>query len=37
MCGEHTRELLLELGYSDAEIDGFVADRRRPRRPVERP
>jgi crotonobetainyl-CoA:carnitine CoA-transferase CaiB-like acyl-CoA transferase len=24
MCGEHTRELLAELGYADEEIDAFV-------------
>ena len=27
MLGEHTREVLAECGYSDAEIDRFVADR----------
>jgi crotonobetainyl-CoA:carnitine CoA-transferase CaiB-like acyl-CoA transferase len=26
MLGEHSRELLKEYGYSDAEIDGFLAD-----------
>ncbi|TFV95445.1 CoA transferase [Oxalobacteraceae bacterium OM1] len=26
MLGEHSRDLLKEYGYSDAEIDGFVAD-----------
>ena len=26
LLGEHTRTLLLEYGYSDAEIDGFVAE-----------
>ncbi|MCU1388310.1 MAG: L-carnitine dehydratase/bile acid-inducible protein, partial [Ilumatobacteraceae bacterium] len=26
-CGEHTRELLIELGRSDAEIDALIADR----------
>jgi crotonobetainyl-CoA:carnitine CoA-transferase CaiB-like acyl-CoA transferase len=26
MLGEHSRELLREYGYSDAEIDGFAAD-----------
>jgi crotonobetainyl-CoA:carnitine CoA-transferase CaiB-like acyl-CoA transferase len=26
MLGEHTRALLRDYGYSDAEIDGFVAD-----------
>ena len=26
MLGEHSRELLREYGYSDAEIDGFVAN-----------
>lgn len=26
MLGEHSRELLKEYGYSDAEIDGFAAD-----------
>ena len=25
MLGEHTRELLREFGYADAQIDGFVA------------
>ena len=24
--GEHTRTLLREYGYSDVEIDGFIAD-----------
>lgn len=27
MCGQHSREILLELGFSDTEIDGFVAER----------
>ncbi len=27
MCGEHSRELLLECGYTAAEIDALVADR----------
>ena len=26
LCGEHTRELLREHGYSDDEIDALVAD-----------
>jgi crotonobetainyl-CoA:carnitine CoA-transferase CaiB-like acyl-CoA transferase len=26
MLGEHTREVLAEAGYSDAEIDAFVAE-----------
>ena len=25
MCGEHSRDLLVELGYADGEIDAFVA------------
>jgi crotonobetainyl-CoA:carnitine CoA-transferase CaiB-like acyl-CoA transferase len=27
LCGEHTREILLELGYSDADVDTLAADR----------
>jgi crotonobetainyl-CoA:carnitine CoA-transferase CaiB-like acyl-CoA transferase len=27
MCGEHTRELMLEHGFNDAEIDALAADR----------
>jgi crotonobetainyl-CoA:carnitine CoA-transferase CaiB-like acyl-CoA transferase len=27
MCGEHTRELLLEYGYTSAEIDALVEDK----------
>ena len=27
MCGEHTREILLELGYSDEEVDKLAADK----------
>ena len=27
LCGEHTREILLELGYTDAEIDTLAAER----------
>ena len=27
MCGEHTRELLAELGYTDAEIDALAEAR----------
>ena len=27
LCGEHTREILLELGYTDAEIDALAAER----------
>jgi crotonobetainyl-CoA:carnitine CoA-transferase CaiB-like acyl-CoA transferase len=27
MCGEHTRELLREVGYRDAEIDALTAAR----------
>jgi len=26
MCGEHTRGILLEHGYSDEEIDGLIAE-----------
>jgi crotonobetainyl-CoA:carnitine CoA-transferase CaiB-like acyl-CoA transferase len=37
MCGEHTRELLLELGYPDGEIDALVADRAVLDVPVARP
>jgi crotonobetainyl-CoA:carnitine CoA-transferase CaiB-like acyl-CoA transferase len=37
MCGEHTRELLLELGFGTAEIDGFVADRAVLDAPVDHP
>jgi crotonobetainyl-CoA:carnitine CoA-transferase CaiB-like acyl-CoA transferase len=27
LCGEHTREIMLELGYTVAEIDAFASDR----------
>jgi crotonobetainyl-CoA:carnitine CoA-transferase CaiB-like acyl-CoA transferase len=27
MCGEHTREILLECGYSNAEVDDLAADK----------
>jgi crotonobetainyl-CoA:carnitine CoA-transferase CaiB-like acyl-CoA transferase len=27
MCGEHTREILVEHGYSNDEVDALVADR----------
>jgi crotonobetainyl-CoA:carnitine CoA-transferase CaiB-like acyl-CoA transferase len=27
MCGEHTREILLECGYSDEEVDDLAADK----------
>ncbi len=27
MCGEHSREILLEHGYVDEEIDALVADK----------
>ncbi|MDQ1384677.1 MAG: hypothetical protein QOG65_2056, partial [Actinomycetota bacterium] len=27
LCGEHTREIMLELGYTDPEIDAFASDR----------
>lgn len=27
MCGEHTRELMVELGYTDAEVDDLVGER----------
>jgi crotonobetainyl-CoA:carnitine CoA-transferase CaiB-like acyl-CoA transferase len=27
LCGEHTREIMLELGYTGAEIDAFASDR----------
>jgi crotonobetainyl-CoA:carnitine CoA-transferase CaiB-like acyl-CoA transferase len=27
MCGEHSREILTEYGYSTADIDALVADR----------
>ena len=26
LCGEHTREILLELGYDDTEVDALAAD-----------
>ena len=37
MCGEHTRELLLEYGYAASEIDQLVEDRAVLDAPVERP
>ncbi|HMG39986.1 MAG TPA: CoA transferase [Acidimicrobiales bacterium] len=37
MCGEHTREILRELGYSDAEVDAMAADRVVLDAPVDRP
>jgi crotonobetainyl-CoA:carnitine CoA-transferase CaiB-like acyl-CoA transferase len=37
MCGEHTRELLLEYGYTLAEIDALVADKAVLDAPVSRP
>jgi crotonobetainyl-CoA:carnitine CoA-transferase CaiB-like acyl-CoA transferase len=37
MCGEHTRELLRELGYADAEIDELAEARAVLDAPVERP
>jgi crotonobetainyl-CoA:carnitine CoA-transferase CaiB-like acyl-CoA transferase len=27
LCGQHSREILRELGFSETEIDGFVAER----------
>jgi len=27
MCGEHTREILLEIGYTDEEVDKLAADK----------
>jgi crotonobetainyl-CoA:carnitine CoA-transferase CaiB-like acyl-CoA transferase len=35
-CGEHTRELLLEYGYTDAEADALAADRAVLDAPIER-
>ena len=37
MCGEHTRELLLEYGYTSAEIDDLVEDNAVLDAPVARP
>ena len=37
MCGEHTREILLEHGYTDSEIDALVAAETVLDAPVERP
>jgi crotonobetainyl-CoA:carnitine CoA-transferase CaiB-like acyl-CoA transferase len=37
MCGEHTRSLLAEHGYSDDEIDEMSAERAVLDVPVERP
>ncbi len=37
MCGEHTRQLLHEHGYTDAEIDAMVAERAVLDAPIERP
>ena len=37
MCGEHTREILGELGYSAAEVDALAADRVVLDAPVDRP
>ena len=36
-CGEHSRSLLAELGYSDEEIDALAADQAILDAPVERP
>ena len=36
MCGEHTREILVELGYTDADVDTMAADRVVLDKPVER-
>ncbi len=36
-CGEHTRDLLREVGYPDAEIDALVAERAVLDAPVARP
>ena len=36
MCGEHTREILLELDYGEAEVDAMAADRVVLDAPVER-
>ena len=37
MCGEHTRELLLEYGYTSAEIDALAEDKAVLDAPVTRP
>jgi crotonobetainyl-CoA:carnitine CoA-transferase CaiB-like acyl-CoA transferase len=37
MCGEHTREILLELGYGPTEVDAMAADHAVLDAPVERP
>jgi len=37
LCGEHTRELLRELGYSDAEVDTLAAEGAVLDAPVDRP
>jgi crotonobetainyl-CoA:carnitine CoA-transferase CaiB-like acyl-CoA transferase len=36
MCGEHTREILLEVGYSPSEIDTLVEQKGALDAPVER-
>jgi crotonobetainyl-CoA:carnitine CoA-transferase CaiB-like acyl-CoA transferase len=37
MCGEHTRELLLEYGYTSAEIDALADEKAVLDAPVTRP
>ncbi len=37
MCGEHTREVLVEHGYTAEEVDALVADRAALDAPVETP
>jgi crotonobetainyl-CoA:carnitine CoA-transferase CaiB-like acyl-CoA transferase len=37
MCGEHTREVLIEHGYTEEEVDVLVADRAALDAPVEKP